>query len=314
MTTMTDQDRMMAEAKAAPSRKEIAFTFDDVPRSAGAFLSPTDRRQKLIDALNDGEVQVAFFTNPGNLERSDPLALNEADPDEAIMAYAKAGHIIGNHSYSHPALSKTPIDAFLKDVDQASEWLEGRSNTKPWFRFPFLDEEFSDLAKRDAVREALKDRGLMPKPITIDVWDWNLEDRCIEATQAGKAIDHQALITLFVRQHIDGAQAADEVAKSLFGRSVAQVFLLHEADVTLLGIKALMASLRDEGWTIVTPERAYEDPIYNILPKALPSGGPLLESIARDYGLGAPLQARYDEFALSNTLFDQYVLGQKGAA
>jgi peptidoglycan-N-acetylglucosamine deacetylase len=288
-------------AKAATSRKEIAFTFDDVPRAVGPFMSQNDRREKLITALQEGQVEAAFFANPGNL--------NGGGSDEAIMAYARAGHSVGNHSYSHPALTKTPIDVFLEDVDRASAWLNGRLNTQPWFRFPFLDEEYSDLIKRDAVRTALADRGLTPKPITIDVWDWNFEDRCMAATQAGQAIDQEALIGLFVRQHIDGANAADQLALSLFGRSVAQVFLLHEADVTALAISPLITALRVDGWTIVSPQRAYADPLYAILPENLPSGGPLLDSIARDLGIGAPLQARYDAFALSNTVFDHCVLG-----
>jgi peptidoglycan-N-acetylglucosamine deacetylase len=308
MAQMFDHERDRATAKAAPSRKEIAFTFDDIPRAAGAFLSPSERRRKLIVALGGAGVKAAFFANPGSLENPDDPALAAA-----IMAYADAGHIIGNHSFSHPALSKTAIEPFLRDVDQAAAWLKGLPNVQPWFRFPFLDEEFNDLEKRDAVRVALRTRGLWPAPVTIDMWDWNLEDRCLQAKKAGQAIDHDALIDLFVTTHIKGARDADRQAQALFGRSIAQTFLLHEADVTTLGLQVLIASLRTDGWTLVEPERAYADPAYAIMPELLPSGGPLLDALERDQGTARPVQLRYDAFAELNQQFDTYVLGDEAS-
>jgi peptidoglycan-N-acetylglucosamine deacetylase len=309
MTHPGNDEGPWSAAKAAASRKEIAFTFDDVPRSPGAFLTPVERRRKLIALLDGSCIQAAFFANPGHLENPNDLALADS-----ITDYGHAGHLLGNHGFLHPALSETAIEPFMRDVDQAAAWLEGRPNAKPWFRFPFLDEESNDLEKRDAVRTALQARRIWPAPVTIDVWDWNLEERSLQATKAGQAIDQGALMALFVGMHADAARAADRQAQILFGRSMAQVFLLHEADVTVLGLPPLIARLRADGWVLVSPGRAYEDPVYQIQPAKLPSGGPLLDALERDLGTARPMQARYEEYDESNRQFDRRVLGRRAQA
>ena len=290
-------------ALAVPKR--IALTFDDAPRAAGAFLTPAERRTRLIAALKAARVKAAFFVNPGHLARPyDPALADE------IMAYAKAGHIVANHSFSHPALSATPIAMYLFDVDQAATWLRGRHKTKSWFRFPYLDEGGADVAKRDAVRNGLKERQIFNAAITVDAWDWNLEERAVDAIAAGKPVNRDALIKLCIESHVAAANAADAFAQTLFGRRVPHVMLLHEADVTTLCLPDLVAALRADGWQIVTPSRAYGDPIYHIFPKSLPAGGPLLDAIARDRSIERPPGVRYDDPATSNALFDREALGQ----
>src|SRR5262245_53501967 len=54
---------------AAGHDKEIALTFDDVPREPGAFMTMAERQKRLIAALKLAHVRrAAFFTNPGHLD------------------------------------------------------------------------------------------------------------------------------------------------------------------------------------------------------------------------------------------------------
>ena len=78
-----------------------AITFDDVPRQPGAFLSQEERTKRLIAGLRRGGVrQAAFFVNPGFLANPE-----RAGGEERIARYVRAGHVLANHSFSHPALS-----------------------------------------------------------------------------------------------------------------------------------------------------------------------------------------------------------------
>ena len=62
----------LVAATPASAQKRIALTFDDVPRSRGAFLTPDERTVKLIAGLKRAGVrQAAFFVNPGNLANQD---------------------------------------------------------------------------------------------------------------------------------------------------------------------------------------------------------------------------------------------------
>ena len=134
--------------------KRIALTFDDAPRGPGAFLSEDERTSMLIANLSEAGVdQAAFFVNPGHIE--------SADDARRISAYVKAGHVLANHTATHPHLSQTDVEAYVADIDAAAEWLNGQEGNRPWFRYPYLDEGRADKAKRDAIREALAERGLV---------------------------------------------------------------------------------------------------------------------------------------------------------
>src|SRR5688500_5797581 len=102
--------------------KRIAFSFDDVPRAAGAFLTPDERTRLLIAGLDRAGVeQAVFFVTTGNLERP-----HGAGGEARVAAYVEAGHVIGNHSHSHRWLHRTPAEAYVADLDRAAAWLAGR--------------------------------------------------------------------------------------------------------------------------------------------------------------------------------------------
>src|SRR5690606_26336055 len=143
-----------AAAPAAAQDKRIALSFDDIPRFAGAFMTPDERTARLVAGLEQAGVeQAAFFVTTGNLE-DDYGAGGEA----RIQAYVDAGHVIANHSHSHGWLWNTDATEYITDLDKAEAWLAGRPGKRPWYRFPYLDEG-RDPARRDALRAALRERG-----------------------------------------------------------------------------------------------------------------------------------------------------------
>ncbi len=247
-------------ALAAPKR--IALTFDDVPRHAGAFFTPDERTRALIDGLERAGVeQAAFFVTTGNLEKEDG-----AGGAERIAAYVRAGHVLGNHTKTHPWLSRTPVEDYLADVDAAGAWLAGRPGTRPWFRFPYLDEGRRDLAKRDAVRAALAERGLANAYVTVDNYDWHLDRIASDAKRAGTPLDMDALGDLYVETLVETAEFYDRIARDALGRSPVHVLLLHETDLAALYVEKLVAGFRAAGWEIATADEAYADPLAGQVP------------------------------------------------
>lgn len=288
--------------RSAPAEKRIALTFDDVPRGAGAFLSPDERTTRLIAALKRAEVrQAAFFVNPGNLAE-------RPNGEAHLRAYVAAGHVIANHSFSHPRLNATSAADYLADIDRAEDWLRGREGRRPWFRFPYLDEGGADKVKRDAVRAGLKSRGLRNGYGTVDASDWNMEQRAIDARKAGKAIDMAALRDLYVESHVEAADVYDGLARRTLGRSPAHVLVLHETDLAALFIGDLVAGLRRAGWTIVTADEAFADPIGQLQPDVRVAQGTLTEALAWEKGLPAPRWYVRNDMRLANRLFAERVL------
>lgn len=295
---------LLALAPAAIAQKRIALTFDDTPRGVGAFFSKQERAKRLIAGLRKARVaQAAFFVNPGKVENPADAAL--------VDSYVRAGHVIADHSFSHPHLNQLTAADYLADIDKAEAWLKPRHGYRPWFRFPFLDEGGRDKAKRDAVRAALAARGLTNGYVTAEGSDWNIEQLTVKAKRAAKTIDMAALRDLYVETHVQAADFADGLMIKTIGRSPPHVMLLHETDIAALYVADLVKALRADGWEIVTADTAYADPLKTAAPDVPSAHGTLTELLAWEKGLPAPRWYERNDITLANRLFAERVLHEK---
>ena len=288
----------------AEAQKRIAFSFDDVPRGRGAFFTPDERTDALIKALRRGGVkQAGFFVTTGNLAKPDGVG-----GERRIAKYVAAGHVIANHSFTHPHLNAISAADYLADIDQAEAWLKGRKGYRPWFRYPFLDEGGDDKAKVAEVRAALKARGLRNGYATVDGSDWNIETQTAEAVKAGKTVDMEALRDLYVETMVGAANFADELSRKTWNRQPAQIIVLHETDIAALYVADLAKALRKDGWTIITADEAYADPIAELTPNVPYANGTLVELAAWEKGVPKPRWYERNNIDLANRLFRKRVL------
>ena len=262
--------------------KRIALTYDDAPTGQGPVFSGEERTRALIKQFfESGSGPVTIFVTTKGVD--DPQGR------ERINSYANAGHLIANHSHSHFWASRTPIEDYLFDIDVAAGRLEGIENIRPWFRFPFLDEggigkENSDGVKRDGLRAGLAERGLVNAYVTIDTYDWHLENLWKQALKDNRSVDMDALSRVYVEMVIDSANHYDNMALDVFGRRPPQVLLLHENDLAASFTADLVRSLKDDGWEIVSADVAYSDIIASQKPETLLSYKGLIAALAYDQG------------------------------
>jgi peptidoglycan/xylan/chitin deacetylase (PgdA/CDA1 family) len=300
-------------AAPAAAQKRIALSFDDVPRRPGAFMTSEQRTERLIAALRrSGVRQAAFFLTPGHLE--EPYG---AGGEARIAAYVRAGHVIANHSWSHRWLSRIGATAYLADLDRAAAWLAGRRGARPWFRYPYLDEgnrQGADPGTRDAVRAGLAERRLLNGYVTVDSYDWYLDDLANRARAAGRALDMAALRDLYVEMVVETAEFADRLAVRTLGRRPVQVALMHETDLEAMFLPDAIAALRRRGWRVATMDQAYRDPIARLAPDARYLGGGRLAAIANAAGRPASeLVPPLNEEANILRLFNERVLREVAA-
>mgnify|MGYP001814247436 CR=1 FL=1 len=292
----------------ASDQKRIALSFDDVPRHAGGFFTPDQRAIKLIAALDRAGVeQAGFFVTTGNLENPDGQG-----GEDRIHAYVAAGHVIANHSHSHQWLSRTDVSEYLVDLDKAETWLAIQAGHRPWFRYPYLDEGRDDPEKRDALRKALEQRGLLNAYVTVDNFDWYLDGLASAAKSAQKTMDMEALGALYVETLVQSANFYNDMAVKTMGRSPAHVLLLHETDLAALYIDDVVEAFQDDGWEIISMDEAYTDPIASIEPDTLYLGGGRVAAIAHTKGL-QPADLSYERTSekVLDSLFADRVLIEK---
>ncbi|WP_179381028.1 polysaccharide deacetylase family protein [Jannaschia marina] len=266
-------------ADVPPRRGEIALSFDDAPTGDGSFLTGPERTARLIAGLEAAGVEEAlFFVMTGGLET--------AEDAERLRAYTGAGHVLANHTHSHPWLRETEPADYLADIDEAARILSDFVPVAPLFRYPYLDEGLTH-GRHMAVRSGLRARGLDNGYVTVDTYDWYMQALAGGARDAGRDLDMEALRDVYVSTLLEGVTFYDDVARRHLGRSPRHVLLLHENDLAALFVPDLVAALRAEGWEIIPAREAYDDPIAEIRPDTLFNGQGRIAAIAHAAGAEA---------------------------
>jgi peptidoglycan-N-acetylglucosamine deacetylase len=259
---------------------EVAVTVDDLPRMAIPNSgSPNVVLRRLVAAFQRHHLPpVTGFVNGKRLE--------EHPEDRAALQYwLAAGNRIGNHTYSHPDLAKTSLPAFYDDVRRNEVVLESLDGpVRPdhdWrvFRYPFLQEGASE-ATREALRQYLFARGYRIAEVTVDFEDWQwfpIFHRC-----AGPADERDVdkLRARYRRAARDTLLDSDRQARTLFGRRIRQVLLLHAGEFTADMIDELLDEYEALGVRFVSLDDALQDTVYHLDPRfARNWGSPFLYQV-----------------------------------
>jgi len=118
---MWPASQIFGQALIAPRRAgELALTFDDGPNPAWT--------PRLLDILATHDVRATFFL-VGRYAEAEP---------ELVRRIAAAGHLIGNHSWSHPNLALAATLRITEELERTSEALEQITGVPVrYFRPPF---------------------------------------------------------------------------------------------------------------------------------------------------------------------------------
>lgn len=233
--------------------RQIAFTFDDGPSKDTVMYKSLARIGAIIQSLQEADVpQAAFFVNGKNHR--------EGISNLALDWIADAGHVIGNHTFSHPHMSETLLKTYLEDVEQGHTYVSALNGARPLFRYPFLQEGETE-AYRMAVKEKLSELGYRNAYVTIDNYDWYMNHLVVSHLAQGGKVDFKKLEKLYVDILLECIEFYDALAVDVLGYSPKHVMLLHENDLAAKFLPALLKRLKDDGWEFVGIEEAYEDPL-----------------------------------------------------
>ena len=158
--------RIFGRAITAPARPgELALTFDDGPN---ASWTP-----RLLDLLDRYNARATFFL----------LGSRAAAQPDLVRRIAAAGHAVGNHSWSHPNLSRTRAGRVREELARTGDALQqilGAPVTL--FRPPFG-------ARRPAVFRIARELGLEPVLWNAMTSDWSEPSAQRIAARLQKKID-----------------------------------------------------------------------------------------------------------------------------
>jgi peptidoglycan/xylan/chitin deacetylase (PgdA/CDA1 family) len=189
--------------------KQIALTYDDGPNDPHTL--------KLLDVLAKHDVRATFFMIGRYVQQRPDIA----------RAVAQAGHVIGNHTHTHPLL------IFKSVAETRAELLQCRSALQDaigqhsnLFRPPFG-------GRRPATLRIAREIGLQPVMWNVTGYDWNAPPAATIERKVERQMSGGDVILLH-----DGSHRA-------LGADRAQ---------TVIATENLIRRYKDEGWKFVTVE------------------------------------------------------------
>ncbi len=161
--------QLFGPALIAPPRPgELALTFDDGPNPAWT--------PQLLEILASHDVHATFFLL-GSRAQAEPALVRQI---------AAAGHLIGNHSWSHPNLALAPASRIEQELSRTTQALEEIAGVPVrFFRPPFG-------ARRPAVFRIARQLGLVPVLWNAMTSDWKNPSADAIASRLTSAIDNLA--------------------------------------------------------------------------------------------------------------------------
>jgi len=190
-----------------PGTRKLALTYDDGPNDPDTL--------RLLEILAKHEVKATFFVLGRFVEQKPQI----------VRALAKAGHVVGNHSWDHPRLIFASGAELRSQVQRTQAVVFDACGATPTlFRPPYG-------GRRPGTLQAVRKLGLEPVMWNVTCYDW-------KATAADKVLAH-------AQRQIRGGD----------------VILMHDGDQVRMGadrrhtIEAtdlLIAHYKAEGYEFVT--------------------------------------------------------------
>jgi hypothetical protein len=270
-------------AQQSPPR--FSITMDDFHWQNAVKLTAYERNQSILDTLRAHSVKAMLFVIGGNIQ--------EGEGKQLLSAWDGAGHVIGNHTYSHRNLNAptTDLKAYQDDILRAEALLKDFPRFRKYFRFPML-KEGETAAKRDAIREFLATHGYRIGHVTIDNSDWLIDQRLTARLRTNPNADVKPYRDFYLEHMWSRASYYDSLARRVLGYPVKHTLLMHFNLLNGLFLADLMAMFKLKGWRPIDAEEAFGDPLFASKPKVLPAGESIIWSLAKEKGILAK-DARY---------------------
>jgi peptidoglycan/xylan/chitin deacetylase (PgdA/CDA1 family) len=257
---------------------KIAITIDDFNWSQIPQEGAEQANQRLLDILaRHSNLKAAVFVCGQSVDNDTGRRL--------VRTWSDAGHLIGNHSYSHLSYNdpRVTFAKFSGDLVRGEKILSDLPGFQKKFRFPYLHEG-ETATKRDEMRAFLAGHGYSNGHVTIDASDWYYDQRLRARLKQNPAADRHAYRDPYLEHLFDRATYYDGLAENITGRGISHTILLHYTLLNSLFLGDVLNMFQDKGWQLVSAQAAYQDPVFSNAPRTVPAGESLIWAMAKESG------------------------------
>jgi peptidoglycan/xylan/chitin deacetylase (PgdA/CDA1 family) len=242
------------------AQNQVAFTVDDLPFVMERSLSDAqESTTKFLQSFKKHNVEAVAFVN-------EQFVLNFGTVDariEILNQWVKAGHELGNHTFSHPSFNETSLEDYTDDFIRG-EAISKKINGKPlrYFRHPYLHTG-NDSVKRFGFDDFLQKRNYQIAPVTVDSYDWYYNKVYTDALKAGDQKLAKEIGEEYVEHTIKCFDYFDKLSKEVLGRSVKHIFLCHANRLNADYMDKVLTRLTAEKYEFINLEEALKDEAYS---------------------------------------------------
>jgi hypothetical protein len=240
-------------------------------------LTAQERNQAILDTLSRHKIKAAAFVIGRNIE--------DQEGKDLIAAWDKAGHLIGNHTYSHREFNapEAEVKAYSEDILRAEALLKDFPGFRKYLRFPML-KEGDTVAKRDGMRNFMSQNGYRNGHVTIDNSDWAIDQRLTARLKKNPNADLKPYRDFYLEHMWARAEYYDSLAQRVARRPVKHTILTHFNLLNGLFLNDVIQMLKGKGWQPIDAEEAFTDSVFVAQPNVLPAGESIIWSIAKENG------------------------------
>lgn len=245
--------------------REVVVTFDDLPfisTGSSDIAALREKTTRLLKTITAHKIPAIGFVNSSKLF---PNHRRDNGQVELLRMWLEAGLELGNHTYSHKSLHKTPFPIFREDVIKGEkivkQMVEKDGGKYRYFRHPYLHTGLTPEIKQ-TVESFLWDRGYTVAPVTIDNSDWIFSRAYDKAAGRGDRALMKRISDSFISYMDRKFQYYEKQSMELFGYQIKHVLLLHANTLNTDNLDRLARMLKNRGYTFVTLERALKDKAY----------------------------------------------------
>jgi peptidoglycan/xylan/chitin deacetylase (PgdA/CDA1 family) len=237
--------------------RRVAITIDDLPRGGDGgprdYASLRAMTVKLLAPFKEQKIPVIGFVNENKVPAPELRKI--------LDLWLDAGADLGNHTYSHPSFTTTPLEKFEQEVIDGEPVtraaLAARGKKLEYFRHPFLNVG-PNLETKRAFEKFLSARGYRVAPVTLDNSDYMfalvysyspLKDQIVH--------DYVPYLTIIV-------QFFEQRAVEVTGHEVPQILLIHASQLNADEMPRILKMFRSRGYRFITLTEALKDPAYSL--------------------------------------------------
>lgn len=256
---------------------QFSITMDDFHWQNAVKQTARERNQSILDTLNKHSIKAAIFVMGRNVE--------ERQGKDLLSAWDKAGHLIGNHTYSHRNFNAPTADVkvYEQDILRAEVLLKEFPRFRKYLRFPMLKEGDTE-AKRDAMRSFLAQHNYRNGYVTIDNSDWAIDQRLTARLTKEPSADVNRYRDFYLEHMWARAEYYDSLAQRVLNRPVKHTILTHFNLLNGLFLNDVIEMLKGKGWQPIDAEEAFADSVFLAQPKVIPAGESIIWSLAKEKG------------------------------